>query len=97
MTKKQKKGLVRANILAIVLNENTFENDTKSSKRICNGIKTALKTNGVSMKNVSVCEASCGGFYKLTFWANADDLTDIFTVARTIGATDIEFEWSDTQ
>lgn len=97
MTKKQKKGLVRANILAIVLNENTFENDTKSSKRICNGIKTALKTNGVSMKNVSVCETSCGGFYKLMFWANADDLTDIFTVARTIGATDIEFEWSDTQ
>lgn len=99
MTRKQKKELVRVDISAIVLMENPFDfkHDEKGSKRICNGIKVALKTNGVSMKNASVHEASCGGYYSLVFWANADDLKDIFAVARTIGATNIEFKWSDVQ
>jgi hypothetical protein len=97
MTKKQKKELVRVTISAIIIDEDTFEHDLKSSKRICNGIKVALKTNGVSMKKASVQGPTCGGFYDLTFWANADDLSGIFAVARNIGATNIEFEWSDVQ
>lgn len=95
MTKKQKKELVRVNISAIVFDG--FEHDMKNSKRICNGIKVALKTNGVSMKNVIVREAICSDYYILGFWANAEDLSGIFAVAKEIGATNIEFEWSDVQ
>ena len=95
MTRKQKQELVRATISAIVFDG--FEHDMKSSKRICNGIKVALKTNGVSMKNASVSEAACSDFYNLKFWANADDLGGIFAVAKELGATNIEFKWSDVQ
>ena len=89
------KELVRAEIGAIIIGDN-YECDVKKSKQICNGIKAALKTKGVSMKYAKVLDATCN-FYELRFYAKPEDMGEIFDIAKELGGTNIEFKWSDTQ